>query len=74
MDNKTKFKADGSIDKYKARLVVLGCKQKFGIDYVKTFALVAKMTTVSIIGCCSHERLARAPTRCIKRVFEWGSE
>lgn len=30
---KTKFKPDGSIDKYKARLVILGCRQTHGIDY-----------------------------------------
>lgn len=43
---KTKFKADGTVDKYKARLVILGYKQKYGIDFVETFAPVAKMSTV----------------------------
>jgi len=43
---RTKFKSDGSIDKYKARLVAQGYSQQFGIDYDETFAPVAKMTTV----------------------------
>lgn len=43
---KTKFLPDGGVDRYKARLVTLGNKQKYGIDYVETFALVAKLTTV----------------------------
>lgn len=46
---KTKFKPDGSIDKYKARLVVLGCRQTYGIDYTETFAPVAKMTSVRAV-------------------------
>ena len=43
---KTKFYPDGTIDKHKARLVILGCHQQYGIDYAETFAPVAKLTTV----------------------------
>lgn len=41
---KTKHNPDGSIDRHNARLVILGCKQQYGIDYQETFAPVAKLT------------------------------
>ncbi|GAV64637.1 RVT_2 domain-containing protein, partial [Cephalotus follicularis] len=48
----TKLKPDGTLDHYKARLVTLGNRQQYWIDYGETFALVAKMTTVHG-GICS---------------------
>lgn len=46
---RTKFHVDGSVAKYKARLVVKGYEQSKGIDYEETFAPVAKWTTLCLI-------------------------
>ena len=44
-----KSKADGIVERYKARLVVKGFSQTHGIDYQETFALVAKINSIRVL-------------------------
>ncbi|MCO5606002.1 hypothetical protein L7F22_060189 [Adiantum nelumboides] len=46
---KIKHNSDGSASKYKARLVAKGYAQMDGINYEKTFALIAKMATIRAV-------------------------
>lgn len=43
---KIKYKADGSIERYKTRLIILGNTQQEGVDFTKIFTLVSKMVIV----------------------------
>nr|GEV25247.1 zinc finger, CCHC-type [Tanacetum cinerariifolium] len=46
---KRKMKVDGTFDKFKARLVIQGFRQKEGIDYFDTYAPIARITTIRLL-------------------------
>ncbi|KAL0328174.1 UNVERIFIED_CONTAM: Retrovirus-related Pol polyprotein from transposon RE1 [Sesamum calycinum] len=45
---KTKLRADGSVERYKGRLIAKGYNQIEGIDYTDNFSLVAEAITVKL--------------------------
>ena len=44
-----KYKADGSFERYKVRMVAKRFTETYDIDYSETFASVAKMNTVRVV-------------------------
>ncbi|GJW47049.1 DNA-directed RNA polymerase III subunit RPC5 [Tanacetum coccineum] len=54
---KHKFHADGTLSRYKARLVANGSSQQLGVDFDKTFSLVVKPATNAEWRYCSLLKL-----------------
>jgi hypothetical protein len=46
---KIKYKQDGTIEKYKARIVAQGFSQRYGVDFQETYAPVAKLKSIRTI-------------------------
>jgi hypothetical protein len=58
---RVKTNPDGSVDRFKARLVVKGFSQCEGVDYDQTFSPVIRLATVrSVIGVAASENMKLA--------------
>lgn len=66
---KLKRKADGRVDKYKARLVARGFTQKFGFDYSETYAPVAKLVTLKVLLAVANHRDMHIHQMDVKSAF-----
>jgi hypothetical protein len=66
---KTKYAADGSIEKHKARFVVRGFSQIEGVDYDETFAPIARYTSIMSIIAIAVEMGWRIHQMGVKTAF-----
>ncbi|XP_016690648.1 uncharacterized protein [Gossypium hirsutum] len=53
---RTKLNPDGSVNKFKARLVLKGYAQVFRVDYSETFALVVRLNTVRLLFALTAQK------------------
>ena len=66
---KTKYKADGSLDKHKARLVAKGYAQKEGIVYTNNFSPTAKWGTIIYLFAIAAQKEWKVHHMDVKTVF-----
>ena len=66
---KRKMKADGSIDKYKARLVIKGYRQREGLDYFDTYSPVTRINSIRMILAIAALRNLEVHQMDVKTAF-----
>ena len=66
---KRKRKVDGSIEKYKARLVIKGYKQTEGLDYFDTYSSVTKINSIRMVLAIAALRNLEVHQMDVKTAF-----
>ncbi|GMF63074.1 unnamed protein product [Phytophthora fragariaefolia] len=66
---KKKTLADGSLDKYKARIVAKGYSQKYGEDYTETFSPVVRHSTLRLVLVIVEARRMKRMQLDVKTAF-----
>ena len=66
---KRKMKADGTIDKYKSRLVICGNRQTEGLDYFDTYSPVTRITSIRLVLAIAALRNLEVHQMDVKTAF-----
>lgn len=66
---KKKLKTDGTIDKYKARLVIKGYKQQHGLNYFDTYSPMSRITSIRILLAIAAMRNLEVHQMDVKTAF-----
>ncbi|GKA19314.1 zinc finger, CCHC-type containing protein [Tanacetum coccineum] len=69
---KRKLKVDGTIEKFKARLVIQGFRQKLRIDYLDTYAPVGTYQCHKTVDCFGiNSQSDYSSDGCEDNILEW---
>ncbi|KAG8481678.1 hypothetical protein CXB51_026593 [Gossypium anomalum] len=66
---RAKYNADGTLNKLKPRMVVKGFRQKYGINYLETFAPVARLDTIRLLVALAVQKQWQIHQLDVKLVF-----
>ena len=67
-----KYKPNGSVDRYKARLIVCGFTQVYDVNYAKTFSPVARLNSIHVLLSLAVNQSWQLCLLDVKNVFLYG--